>query len=138
MLLPTAAFVAGVVVLQWCAGLPPLWAYAVVPLALCSLFWRSCPATRRFYSRFFLGRTVCRNALDPELAPALEGKTVLVEGRVLERPRQITPRQLRFLFYIERLDAGQGWSAFRGKARLSIYSADFKVAKVNAGNWRYA
>ena len=129
MLLPTAAFVAGVVVLQWCAVLPPLWAYTVVPLALCSLFWRSARLPAFFILGFFWTALFARNALDPELAPALEGKTVLVEGRVLERPRQITPRQQRFTFYIERLDAGQGWSTFRGKARLSIYNPDFKVAQ---------
>ena len=136
MLLPTAAFAAGVVVLQWCAGLPPLWAYAVVPLVLCSLFWRAARLPAVFMLGFFWAALFAEHALDPELAPALEGKTVLVEGRVLERPRQITPRQLRFPFYIERLDAGQGWSAFRGKARLSVYSADFKVA--NGERWQLA
>ena len=136
MLLPTAAFVAGVVVLQWCATLPPLWAYAVVPLVLCSLLWRAARLPAVFTVGFFWAALFAETALDPELAPAHEGKTVLVEGRVLERPRQISPRQMRFPFYIERLDAGQGWSRFGGKARLSIYSPDFKVA--NGEHWQLA
>jgi competence protein ComEC len=136
MLLLTAAFVAGVVVLQWCAGLPPLWAYAVLPPLMCSLFWRAARLPASFMLGFFWAALFAQNALDPELDPALEGRTIMVEGRVLERPRQITPRQLRFPFYIERLDAGQGWSAFRGKARLSIYSADFKVA--SGERWQLA
>ena len=136
MLFPTAAFVAGVVALQWCAALPPIWAYAVVPLVLCSLYWRAARLPAVFMLGFFWAALFAQNALDPKLAPALEGKTILVEGRVLERPRQVSPRQLRFPFYIERVDAGQGWSAFRGKARLSIYNADFKVA--NGERWQLA
>ena len=136
MLLPTAAFVAGVVVLQWCAALPPLWAYTVAPLVLCSLIWRAARLPAIFILGYFWAALFAEHALDPALAPALEGKTVLVEGRVLERPRPVTPRQLRFTFYIERLDAGQGWTDFHGKARLSLYNADFKVA--NGERWQLA
>jgi competence protein ComEC len=136
MLLPTAAFVAGVVVLQWCVTLPPLWAYAMVPPVLCSLLWRAARLPAVFILGFFWAALFAEYALDPALDPVLEGKTVLVEGRVLARPRAITPRQLRFPFYIERLDAGQGWSEFRGKARLSLYNADFKMA--NGERWQLA
>ncbi|MGB5717017.1 MAG: ComEC/Rec2 family competence protein, partial [Gammaproteobacteria bacterium] len=136
MLLPTAAFVAGVVVLQWCAALPPLWAYTVAPLVLCSLIWRAARLPAIFILGYFWAALFAELALDPALAPALEGKTVLVEGRVLERPRPVTPRQLRFTFYIERLDAGKGWTDFHGKARLSLYNADFKVA--SGERWQLA
>jgi len=136
MLLPTAAFVAGVVVLQFCATLPPLWAYSVVPLLLCSLASRAARLPALFILGFFWAALHAENALDPELAPGLEGKTLLVEGRVLARPRSINPRQLRFPFYIERLDAGQGWSEFHGKARLSLYHDDLNVA--NGERWQLA
>ena len=136
MLLLAAAFAGGVIILQWCAGLPPLWAYSVVPLALISLGWRSARLPAVFILGFFWAALLAEQALDPALDPALEGKTILVEGRVLDRPRQITQRQSRFLFYIERLDAGQGWSDFQGKARLSIYSADFRVA--SGERWQLA
>ena len=128
MLLLAAAFAGGVIVLQCCAALPLLWAYSVVPLALLSLGWKTYRLPAVFILGFFWAALLAEQALDPALAPALEGKTVLVEGQVLDRPRQITHRQSRFLFYIERLNAGQGWSDFQGKARLSSYSADFRVA----------
>ena len=136
MLLLATAFAGGVIVLQWCASLPPPWAYSVVPFALLSLGLRTVRLPAVFIMGFFWAALLAENALDPTLDPTLEGKTVLVEGRVLERPRQISPRQSRFLFYIERLNAGQGWSDFHGKARLSIYSANFKVA--SGERWQLA
>ena len=136
MLLLAAAFAGGVIMLQWCAGLPPLWAYSVVPLASLSIGWRTARLPAVFILGFFWAALLAEQALDPALDPALEGKTILVEGRVLDRPRQITQRQSRFLFYIERLDAGQGWSDFQGKVRLSIYSADFRVA--SGEHWQLA
>ncbi|MEN8205097.1 MAG: DNA internalization-related competence protein ComEC/Rec2 [Pseudomonadota bacterium] len=136
MLLLATAFAGGVIILQWCAGLPPLWAYSVVPLALLSLVWRAVRLPAVFILGFFWTALLAEFALDPALDPVLEGKTVLVEGRVLDRPRQITHRQTRFLFYIERLDAGQGWSDFQGKVRLSSYSPDLKVA--HSERWQLA
>jgi len=136
MLLLAAAFAGGVIVFQWCVSLPPLWAYSMVPFALLSLGWRTVRFPAVFILGFFWTALLAENALDPMLAPALEGKTVLVEGQVLDRPRQITHRQSRFLFYIERLNAGQGWSDFQGKVRLSIYSADFSVT--SGERWQLA
>ena len=136
MLLLAAAFAGGVIILQWCAGLPPLWAYSVVLLALLSLGWRTARLPAVFILGFFWAALLAEQALDPALDQALEGKTIMVEGRVLDRPRQITQRQSRFLFYIERLDAGQGWLDFQVKARLSIYSADFRVA--SGERWQLA
>ena len=128
MLLLAAAFAGGVIVLQCAAALPPLWAYSVVPVALLSLGWRTARLLAVFILGFFWAALLAEHALDPALDPGLEGKTILVEGQVLDRPLQITPRQTRFLFYIERLNVGQGWSNFQGKVRLSNYSADFRVA----------
>ena len=136
MLLLAVAFAGGVIVLQWCASLPPLWIYSVVPFALLLLGWRTVRLPAVFILGFFWTALLAEQALDPALDPALEGKTVLVEGQVLDRPRQITQRQSRFLFHIERLNAGQGWSDFQGKARLSIYSTDFKVA--SGERWQLA
>ena len=136
MLLLAAAFAGGVVALQYCAGLPPLWAYSMVPFVLLSTGWRTVRLPAIFILGFFWAALLAEQALDPALDPALEGKTILVEGRVLDRPRQITHRQSRFLFYIERVNAGQGWSDFQGKARLSSYSADFKVA--SGERWQLA
>jgi competence protein ComEC len=136
MLLLTAAFVGGVVVLQWCAVLPPLWLYSVTPLALCALALRFARLPAVFFLGFLWAALLAESALDPALDPAAEGRTVLVEGRVLERPEPITPRQTRFLFFIERLDAGQGWSDFRGKARLNIYSTELRVA--SGERWQLA
>jgi competence protein ComEC len=136
MLLLAAAFAGGVIVLQCCAGLPPLWAYSVVPPALLLSGWRTVRLPAVFILGFFWAALLAENALDPALAPALEGKTVLIEGKVLDRPRRITHRQSRFLFYIERLNAGQGWSEFQGKVRLSSYSPDFRV--VSGERWQLA
>ena len=136
MLLLTAAFVGGVVVLQWCAVLPPLWLYSVTPLALCALALRFARLPAVFFLGFLWAALLAESALDPALDPAVEGRTVLVEGRVLERPEPITPRQTRFPFFIERLDAGQGWSDFQGKARLNSYSTELRVA--SGERWQLA
>jgi competence protein ComEC len=128
MVLLTAAFVAGVVALQWCANLPTLWVYSVVPIALYGLVWRIARLPAVFILGFLWAALLAGKALDPVLDPALEGKTLLVEGEVLDRPQRITARQVRFPFYIERLDAGQGWTEFRGKVRLNLYNTDPGVA----------
>ncbi len=136
MLLMTAAFVGGVVALQWCAVLPPLWLYCVIPLVLCAFALRIARLPAVFILGFLWAALLAESALDPSLDPAVEGKTVLVEGQVLDRPQTITARQVRFPFFIERLDAGEGWSDFRGKVRLNIYSTDLRVA--SGERWQLA
>jgi len=136
MLLQTLAFVGGVAALQWCAELPPLWVYFTVPLALCALAWRILRLPATFILGFLWAALWAGSALDPSLDPAVEGKTILIEGQVLDRPESISPRQRRFLFFIARLDAGQGWSDFRGKVRLSLYSSDLRVA--SGERWQFA
>jgi len=136
MLLLTVAFVGGVAALQWCAELPPLWAYFAVPLALCGIAWWIPRLPAVFILGFLWAALLAESALVPALDPAVEGETVLVEGRVLDRPESITPRQMRFLFFIERLEAGQAWSDFRGKVRLSLYSTDLRVA--SGERWQLA
>jgi hypothetical protein len=78
MLLLAAAFAGGVIVLQCCAGLPPLWAYSVVPPALLLSGWRTVRLPAVFILGFFWAALQAENALDPALDTALEGNTVLI------------------------------------------------------------
>jgi competence protein ComEC len=136
MLFLAIAFVGGVMALQWCAELPPLWIYFTMPLALCGLVKRLFRFPAVFALGFLWAAYQGERALDPALDPALEGKTVLVQGQVLDRPESISSRQVRFPFFIERLDAGRGWTVFRGNVRLSLYSIDLGLA--SGERWQLA
>jgi len=125
MLSISSAFLAGVLVLQWCAALPPVWAYSALVAALPLLRWKPGRFPAVFVIGFFWAALRAEYILLPELAPEIEGKTVLLEGEVLDMPRQLSGRQLRFLFAAERLDDGNGWSDFPGKVRLDGYGAGF-------------
>jgi len=119
------AFLAGVLTLQWCAGLPPVWSYLAVVVALPFLRWKLTRLPAVFILAFFWAALRAEYVLLPELAQEVEGKTVLLEGEVLDMPRQLSGRRLRFLFAAERLDDGNGWSDFPGKVRLDWYGSGF-------------
>jgi competence protein ComEC len=125
MLRLAAAFAGGVLALQFCAVLPPGRAYLVIPIAFSLLAWRPArPVLRPVLAcllGFFWAAWQAQLALQPTLPAELEGRTLLVEGRVLETPRSVSDRQLRFLFHVDRLNPANGWEAFDGKVRLSLY-----------------
>jgi len=128
MLLISTAFLAGVLVLQWCAELPPVWSYAAVVAVLPFLRWRLSRFPAVFVLGFFWAALRAEVALTPVLTQATEGETVLLEGLVLDMPRQLSARQLRFMFAAERLDDGSGWSEFTGKVRLDWYGSGLILA----------
>ena len=122
MLLHIIAFIAGVLALQFCTVLPPVYVYALVPVALVLL---RRPRTRLpaiLIIGFFWAALRAEVAFAPRLDTDLEGRTLLVEGTVLDIPRTLSAGKTRFLFQVERMDAGSGWSDFRGKVRLSNYA----------------
>jgi len=136
MLANTIAFLAGVLALQCCAELPPAFSYAAAPAALLILRWPLMRSVALLLGGFFWAAFRAELALDPVLDTALEGRTVLVEGRVLDIPRPSSKTATRFPFHIERLDAGRGWKVFDGKARLGIY--DGLVTPAAGERWRFA
>ncbi len=123
MLLHTIAFFAGVLTLQFCTTLPPVYAYLLVPAALLLFRWPRARIPAFLVLGFFWAALRSEIALAPRLDASLAGKNLLVEGVVLDIPRRISPRKTRFLFQPERLDAGSGWVDYRGKLRLSNYAA---------------
>ena len=58
----------------------------------------------------------------------LEGETVLVEGRILERPVEYPGQRLRFPFQVMRMDDGSGWRPFAIRVRLDWYEANTEPA----------
>ncbi len=136
MLLPVIAFLAGVLALQFCSTLPPVLAYTLVPLALALLRWPRTRIPAFLLIGFFWAALRAEIALAPALDAGLEGQTVLVEGTVLDIPRQVAPGKTRFLFQLQRLDAGSGWHEFQGKVRLSNYAV---IETMEGGErWRLA
>jgi competence protein ComEC len=123
MLLHTIAFFSGVLALQFCTTLPPVYAYLLVPAALLLFRWPQARVTAFLVLGFFWAALRSEVALAPRLDAALAGQNLLVEGMVLDIPRRISPRKTRFLFQANRLDAGSGWVDYRGKLRLSNYAA---------------
>lgn len=136
MLLPALAFLAGVCTLQWCAELPPGYSYilAVISLLLLRLpFFRYLAI---FVLGFFWAAFRAEAVLATQLDSRLERRTLLVEGTVLELPRQLTGGRIRFPFHVERLDAGAGWVDFGARVRLSCYHTD--IAPAPGERWQLA
>lgn len=121
MLSISIAFLAGVLVLQLCSALPPAWIYSALVAALPLLRWKFSRLPAVFIIGFFWAALRAEYVLLPELAEEIEGGTVLLEGKVIDMPRPLSGRRLRFLLAAERLDSGNGWSDFHGKVRLDWY-----------------
>ena len=125
MLSISIAFLAGVLTLQWCAGLPPVWTCAAAIAVLPFLRWKLTRFPAIFIIGFCWAALRAEYALQPVLAQEVEGETVILEGVVHDMPRQLSARRLRFLFAVERLDNGSGWSDFSAKVRLDWYESGF-------------
>ena len=136
MLIISLAFLAGVLVLQWCSWLPPVWSFAVMALLVPLLRVKLVRLPVVFVTGFLWAALRADFALHPQLPSAMEGKTVLLEGKVLDMPRQVSTRQQRFLFAAERMHSGSGWTDFPAKIRLDGYETGFNPA---AGErWQFA
>ena len=121
MITITLAFVAGVLLLQLMPALPPWYGYVLVPLCLGCLRWRLAWLPAALVIGFFWAAGRAELALRPVLDPALEGQTVLIEGRVVDIPRRMSGRDYRLLFAADRMDAGNGWEAYPATVRLGWY-----------------
>ena len=133
MLHLAAAFAGGVLALQFCAALPPGQSFLAIPVVCCLLAWRRTRTVVKVVLVFLLGfywaAWQAHSALRHVLPAELEGRTLLVEGRVLERPLSVSERQQRFLFHIDRLNSGNSRETFQGKVRLSLYGRAPAVAE---------
>jgi competence protein ComEC len=136
MLLISLAFLAGVLVLQWCPWLPPVWTYPVMVLVVPLLRVKVTRLPAVLIIAFLWAALRAEFALYPQLPAEIEGKTVILEGKVLEMPRQMSARQLRFLFAAERLDSGNGWVDFPAKVRLDEYATG--LDPVAGERWQFA
>ena len=121
MLLASIAFLAGVLVLQSCGELPVWYSYPVMVTALILLRWRSTRIPAVFILGFLWAALYSELTHAPFPDDMLEGKTVMIEGRVLDIPRQLSGRKIRFPFYIDRIETNAGWQAITGKVRLNWY-----------------
>ncbi len=136
MIVLTLAFVAGILLLQLMPVLPPWYGYLLVPAGLVCLRWRPARLPAMLVVGFFWAAFRAQLAAMPSLAPELEGRTLLVEGRVADLPRHLSETDCRFPFAIERLRDGDDWQEFRATVRLAWYRAPAVPA---AGErWRLA
>lgn len=136
MITITLAFVAGVLLLQLMPVLPPWYCYVLVPVCLGCLRWRITWLLVAFVIGFFWAAGRAELALMPSLDPALEGRTVLVEGRVVDIPRRLARRDYRFLFTVDRMDAGDGWTDYPATVRLGWYRT--ATVPASGDRWRLA
>ena len=133
MLLLALAFLAGVCTLQWCAELPPGYSYILAVMALLLLRHPVLRYLAVFLLGLFWAALRAEIVLGTQLDASLERQTLLVEGTVLDLPRQLSGGRIRFLFHVERLDAGAGWVDFGARVRLSWY----ETARVPAPGERW-
>jgi competence protein ComEC len=124
MILKSLAFLAGILALQCCADLPAGHWYAVATSAALPA-WRL-PALRLpalVLLGFFWAAFHAQLQHDSRLDSELEGRTLLIEGRVSDIPVRLADTDWRFAFQAERLDAGSGWQSFNRRLRLGWYRA---------------
>ena len=119
-------FLAGTWMLQQQASLPP-WQWTLLLPVIVLLCWRA-PMLRRPPARlalfaalgFLWAAAVAHVMSTGGLDPDLEGRDVLVEGRIASLP-EVQPRRSRFLFEAERLWLDGRSLPSPGKLRLSWY-----------------
>jgi len=121
MTLNAITFIAGTLVLHLQAKLP---AISILLLVAASVFFLLSRRLRpvAIFSLGFLWAAFHNALLTAQGLPEnLQGKTVLVEGVVQERPPAQNDIRMRFLFKSNRLDAGDGWQPFATRVRLDWY-----------------
>jgi competence protein ComEC len=136
MILLAVAFVAGILVVYLQAVLPaaPVLALAVAALpGLVTRRWRPLAV----FALGVLWAAWHAHSLSTQGVPdRLLGKTVRIEGRVMDRPVSQAERRTRFLLQAERLDDGSGWQPFDVRVRLDWYGEHPAVAA--AERWQLA
>ncbi len=136
MYLKIISFVLGVVALHACRVLPDIsWFLLLLP-AMLLMRWRVARPLTMFICGFFWAAWQAQLLMQTALERGLEGKTVQVEGIVQTQPQRVSKRLQRFRFAIERLDSGDGWTAFNGMARLNWYAES--AAPLAGERWRLA
>ena len=116
------AFLAGILALQFCAELPAVHWYAVAALAVlpaCYLPLSRLPAL--LLLGFFWAALHAQLHLDDRLDNRLEGRDLLLTGRVIDIPVRLSDSGWRFLLAADYMDAGAGWQPFNRRLRLGWY-----------------
>ena len=122
MVLNTLAFLAGVVALQFCAELPASHWYPVAALAAAPAAYL--PRLRLpalWLLGFFWAALHAQQHHDDLLSEGLQGRTLLLQGRVNSIPVRLAENDWRFVLDAERIDAGSGWQPFDRRVRLGWY-----------------
>lgn len=128
MILKSLAFLAGILALQCCAELPSGHWYAVATIAALPAFWL--PALRLpaiVLLGFFWAAFHAQLQLDSLPGSDLEGRTLLIEGRVSDIPVRSADTDWRFAFQTERIDSGSGWQSFNRRLRLGWYRTQVQL-----------
>lgn len=137
MLLNTLAFLAGVVALQFCAELPAFHWYPAAALAAAPAAYL--PRLRLpalWLLGFFWAAWHAQLHHNAQLEEGLQGRTLLLEGRVSGIPVRLAGNDWRFVFDAERIDTGAGWQPFDRRVRLGWYRTS---AQPRAGeHWQLA
>ena len=120
MHLRTACFLGGVAILHQFESLPDVALVQFLPigLALCTARAQVRPVAA-LVAGFLWALLHAHLQLADRLPPALEGRDLMVEGRVADLP-QSRPGMLRFVFEVERVI---GPEHYAGRVRLSWYDA---------------
>lgn len=130
----TTSFLLGIVAFQRLPALPAAaWGFALIPLALLALRWRVARLPAACAGGFLWALFQAHQILTPALAPALEGRDLVLEGVVAAIPEQLD-RGARFQFQVERMNDGARELPVPGRVRLSWYEG---APELRAGErWR--
>lgn len=125
MILTTAAFVSGVLLLQYQSSLPGLLLAPLLLPLLLFVAWRyrsrlPVRLTATLLGGFLWASMMAHIALQPDLPEGLQGQDLHAVG-VVESLPDLDARRTRFLFQIERLSDGERDYPSPGRVRLNWY-----------------
>ena len=107
MILETLSILAGICVLEFFAELPDgYWYLLAAPAVLAARYLRLLRLPALALLGFFWAAMHAQLHLDNQLARDLQGRDLLLEGRVADIPVRLSDSGWRFLFVSEYIDAG--------------------------------
>ena len=122
MILETLSILAGICVLQFFAELPAgYWYFLAAPAVLAARYLPLLRLPALALLGFFWAAMHAQLHLDNQLARDLQGRDLLLEGRVADIPVRLSDSGWRFLFVSEYIDAGDGWQPYERRTRLGWY-----------------
>ena len=121
MTLLAITFVAGNLLACLQTALPPMPVMLLATMALPALAFRQVRPVAVFVLGFWWAGIHLHVMYAQSIPGHLLGRTVLIEGKLIDRPAMPAARRTRLLLQTSQLDDGNGWQPFTQRLRLDWY-----------------